>query len=238
MAKNELNKNASPVVSILTGSPNDLPVVVKARDVLDELGIPSDIRVLSAHRTPTETVTYLEAAEAAGVEVFIACAGMAAHLAGVVAAHTLRPVIGVPLASGAMQGVDALHSTVQMPPGIPVATVAIDGSKNAAFLAARILAGTHPEIRGRLAAQFEASKSRYDAPDLTAPAQADSLRKGAAPAAKKAPAKRSAAKKAPAKKAAAKKAPARKAPAKKAATKAPSASAAAKPKKKKHKKKK
>ena len=201
MAQSELHKHGNPVVSILTGSPSDLPVVVKAREVLDDLGIPSDIRVLSAHRTPSETVTYIDAAEEAGVEVFIACAGMAAHLAGVVAAHTLRPVIGVPLASGAMQGIDALHSTVQMPPGIPVATVAIDGSKNAAFLAARILAGTHPELRSRLAAQFEASKGRYDAPDLGAPAQADAMRKGVESAPAPRPAsKRTAAKKAPAKK--------------------------------------
>jgi len=175
VAKKELRKDGKPVVSILTGSPNDLPIVLKARAVLDDLGVPNDVRVLSAHRTPTETVKYIEAAEKAGVEVFVACAGMAAHLAGVVAAHTTRPVIGVPLASGAMQGIDALLSTVQMPPGIPVATVAIDGSKNAAFLAARILAGTHPELRGRLKAAFEGDKGRYDAPDLTKASKADKL---------------------------------------------------------------
>lgn len=162
-----------PLVSILTGSPNDLPTVLKARDVLDALGVPNDVRVLSAHRTPVETVKYLEAAEARGVEVFIACAGMAAHLAGVVAAHTTRPVIGVPLASGALSGIDALLSTVMMPPGIPVATVAVDGAANAGHLAARILAATHPELRAKIQAQLDAGKAKYDAPDIDAPSQAD-----------------------------------------------------------------
>lgn len=168
-------KGAAPLVAILTGSPSDLPVVVKARDTLDELGIPSDLRVLSAHRTPVETVQYIEAVEAAGAEVFIACAGMAAHLAGVTAAHTTRPVIGVPLKSGAIGGIDALLSTVMMPSGIPVATVAVDGAKNAAFLAARILAGTHPELREKLQQQLQASKGRYDAPVPGSPAQSDKL---------------------------------------------------------------
>ena len=168
-----LNREGKPVVGIITGSPSDLPVVLKAREVLDDLDVPCDIRVLSAHRTPVETVRYVEQAREAGIEVLIACAGMAAHLAGVVATHTTLPVIGVPLASGALQGVDALLSTVQMPPGIPVATVAIDGSKNAAFMAARILAGTHPELRERLQAQLDASKGRYDSPDMSTPSQAD-----------------------------------------------------------------
>lgn len=168
----QLHESGAPVVGILTGSPNDLPVVIKAREVFDQLGIPCDIRVLSAHRTPVATVKYIEQAEARGVEVFIACAGMAAHLAGVVAAHTTRPVIGVPLASGALQGVDALLATVQMPPGIPVATVGVDGAKNAAFLAARILRATHPELEERLQAQLELSRGRYDSPDLDVPGQA------------------------------------------------------------------
>lgn len=173
--KSAAPKSAAPLVAILTGSPSDLPVVIKARDTLDELGIPSDLRVLSAHRTPVETVQYIEAVEAAGAEVFIACAGMAAHLAGVTAAHTTRPVIGVPLKSGAIGGIDALLSTVMMPSGIPVATVAVDGAKNAAFLAARILAGTHPELRETLKAQLQASKGRYDAPVPGSPAQSDKL---------------------------------------------------------------
>ncbi len=174
MAKSSLSKNDTPVVAILTGSPSDLPIVTKAREVLDGLSIPNDVRVLSAHRTPRETADYIAAAEAQGVEVFIACAGMAAHLAGAVAAHTLRPVIGVPIASGALQGVDALLSTVQMPPGVPVATVGVDGAKNAAFLAARIVALTHPEVHSRLVAHLEESKKRYDSPDPSVPGQAAS----------------------------------------------------------------
>lgn len=172
MTTSELSKNDTPVVAILTGSPSDLPVVLKGRDVLDGLDIPNDVRVLSAHRTPRETAEYISAAEKRGVEVFIACAGMAAHLAGVVAAHTTRPVIGVPIASGALQGMDALLATVQMPPGVPVATVGIDGAKNAAFLAARIVALTHPEVRDRLVAHLADSKKRYDSPDPSVPGQA------------------------------------------------------------------
>jgi 5-(carboxyamino)imidazole ribonucleotide mutase len=175
MAKSKQKPAVGPWVSVLTGSPNDLPVVLKAREVLASFGVPTDVRVLSAHRTPVETVRYIEAAEARGVEVFIACAGMAAHLAGVVAAHTTRPVIGVPLASGALNGIDALLSTVQMPPGIPVATVAVDGAANAGHLAARILAATHPELRARIAAQLESGKGRYDAPDPDVPSQADAI---------------------------------------------------------------
>jgi phosphoribosylaminoimidazole carboxylase PurE protein len=168
------------LVAIMTGSPSDLPVVVQARDVLDELGVSNDLRVLSAHRTPHDAVAYVEAAEQAGVEVFIACAGMSAHLAGVVAAHTTRPVIGVPLKSTALDGMDALLSTVMMPPGIPVATVAIDGAKNAAFLAARILAGSRPELRERLVEQLAEGKKRYDSPVPGSPAQGDELGKRAA----------------------------------------------------------
>lgn len=190
MTGKKLSKNSKPLVGIMTGSPSDLPVVLKAVEVLDELGIPSDVRVLSAHRTPRETAAYIEAAEQAGIEVFIACAGMAAHLAGVVAAHTLLPVIGVPIASGALQGVDALLSTVQMPPGVPVATVGIDGSKNAAFFAARIVAASRPEVRQSLAKHLEDSKKRYDSPDLSEPGQA----------APKKPSKRRSAKKKTAKK--------------------------------------
>ena len=172
MPKTQLTKRDKPVVAILTGSPSDLPVVLKSREVLDDLDIPSDVRVLSAHRTPNETMQYIAAAEREGVEVFIACAGMAAHLAGVVAAHTTLPVIGVPIASGALQGVDALLSTVQMPPGVPVATVGIDGSKNAGFMAARIVAARHPEVRDRLRDHRAKSRSRYDSPDPSVPGQA------------------------------------------------------------------
>jgi len=151
-------------VGILIGSPSDKAIADKIAQALDGLGIGSEIKVLSAHRTPDRVVTYVHKAEEAGVQVFVACAGMAAHLAGVVAAHTLRPVIGVPVASGALAGVDALLATVQMPPGIPVATVAIDGGRNAAVLAARILALHDPAIRKALADALAADQARYDQP--------------------------------------------------------------------------
>ena len=150
-------------VGILTGSPNDVPKVLKAQEALAELGVASEVRVLSAHRTPELTVEYVRGAERRGIEVFIACAGMANHLAGVVAAHTLRPVIGVPLASGPLSGFDALLSTVQMPPGIPVATVAVDGARNAGILAARILALHDEPLRDRLAQALEKERSKYSA---------------------------------------------------------------------------
>lgn len=152
----------TPLVGILTGSPNDVTIVDGARKVLESLGVPCELKVLSAHRTPERVTAYLQRAEAAGVEVFIACAGMAAHLAGAVAAQTLKPVIGVPLASGPLSGMDALLATVQMPPGIPVATVAVDGAKNAGYLAARILAATRPELTARIAADLDKQRQRYD----------------------------------------------------------------------------
>lgn len=157
--------SSGPIVAILTGSPSDLEVVSKATEVLEQLGIPSQLKVLSAHRTPERVVKYIAQAEAAGVEVFIACAGMAAHLAGVVAGHTLKPVIGVPLNSKQMGGIDSLLSTVQMPPGIPVATVGVDGAKNAAYLAARILASSRPELVEALKKDLEKQRTRYDAVD-------------------------------------------------------------------------
>src|SRR5688572_14223265 len=152
-----------PLVAILTGSPNDVAKVAKAQEALDQLGVASELRVLSAHRTPEMTVQYVRDAEARGVRVFVACAGMANHLAGVVAAHTLRPVIGVPLAAGPLSGFDALLSTVQMPPGVPVATVAVDGARNAGLLAARILALGDDALAGRIAAGLEADRARYSA---------------------------------------------------------------------------
>lgn len=153
---------ASARVGILTGSPNDLPTVNKARETLESLGIPCEVKVLSAHRTPDLTVQYVQDAERAGIEVFIACAGLANHLAGVVAAHTLKPVIGVPLAAGSLGGIDALLSTVQMPPGVPVATVAVDGARNAGFLAARILSIKYTEIADRLDEARRADRRRYE----------------------------------------------------------------------------
>ena len=142
----------SPRIGILMGSASDLPTMKKAAEVLTILEIPYEMRVLSAHRTPVETGEYATTARQRGVEVIICGAGLAAHLAGVVAGHTDLPVIGVPLNAGDLQGLDALLATVQMPPGVPVATVAIGspGAKNAAWLAARILA-THDEtVRAKL----------------------------------------------------------------------------------------
>jgi len=120
------------LVGILMGSDSDLPVMEKAAEVLKRLGVPSEMEILSAHRLPEKTAGYAKTARDRGLEVLIAGAGMAAHLAGVLASHTTLPVIGVPLKSGALNGVDALYATVQMPSGIPVATVAIDGAINAA----------------------------------------------------------------------------------------------------------
>ena len=159
----ELRADGKPVVGILTGSPSDLEVVRKAQETLKALGIPSELFVLSAHRTPELTARYCHEAEARGLEVIIACAGMAAHLAGSVAAHTLLPVIGVPL-KASLDGMDALLATVQMPPGVPVATVGIDGAKNAGYLAARMLARKYPEVKARLEADLREQQKRYDNP--------------------------------------------------------------------------
>ena len=139
-----------PLVGILMGSESDLPVMEKAAEVLKEMGVPYEIDISSAHRLPEKTATYARTARDRGLEVLIAGAGMAAHLAGVLAAHTTLPVIGVPLKSGALEGADALYSTVQMPPAIPVATVGIDGAKNAAYLACEILSIKYPEIARKL----------------------------------------------------------------------------------------
>jgi len=122
------------------GSENDLPVLLPAFRALDELGVPWEAQVLSAHRTPKAAADFSASAADNGFGVIIAAAGKAAHLAGAMAANTVLPVIGIPVKTSALEGIDALLSTVQMPPGIPVATVAIDGAKNAAILAAQILA--------------------------------------------------------------------------------------------------
>ncbi|HEX2120608.1 MAG TPA: 5-(carboxyamino)imidazole ribonucleotide mutase [Thermoanaerobaculia bacterium] len=131
---------SKPWVLIVMGSDSDAPVMSEAAAALDEAGVAYEFTVASAHRSPERTKDVVTSAEANGARVFIAGAGMAAHLPGVVASLTTRPVIGVPLASGALQGLDALYAIVQMPPGIPVATVAIGGARNAGILAAQILA--------------------------------------------------------------------------------------------------
>ncbi len=133
-------------VGIVMGSDSDLPVIKKATDVLSELGIPFEVHVYSAHRTPDEAASFASGARDAGFGVLIAAAGMAAHLAGAIAARTTLPVIGIPCKSSVLDGMDALLSTVMMPSGIPVATVAIDGGKNAALLAAEILAVEDKEL--------------------------------------------------------------------------------------------
>ena len=138
-------------VGIVMGSKSDLPVVSKIGGVLDELGIPWEMRILSAHRTPAQAEEWARTAQERGIGVLICCAGMAAHLGGVVAATSLLPVIGVPI-NAALGGVDSLLSIVQMPPGVPVGTVGIGGAgaKNAAWLAARILALSDPALAARL----------------------------------------------------------------------------------------
>lgn len=129
----------TPIVSIIMGSTSDLPVMKKAADLLNEFQIPFEMQALSAHRTPKEVEAFASGAEARGIKVIIAGAGMAAHLAGVIAASTPVPVIGVPLVSS-LEGLDAMLAMIQMPPGIPVATVALNGAMNAAILAVQILA--------------------------------------------------------------------------------------------------
>ena len=153
-------------VAVLMGSDSDLPVMETTISTLRELGIRVEAKVTSAHRTPVATHDYVKDAESRGCAVFIAAAGMAAHLAGAVAANTLRPVIGVPNANS-LEGLDALLSTVQMPGGIPVATVAIGkaGAKNAAYLAAQMLALSDPELARRLVDDRAASAAAVAAKD-------------------------------------------------------------------------
>jgi len=141
-----------PQVAILMGSESDAEVMRETARILEEFGVGYDMRVLSAHRTPDETREYTIGAEERGIEVLIAGAGFAAHLAGALAAHSVLPVIGVPLDSSALSGVDALYSTVQMPGGIPVATMTIGkaGAKNAGLFAVQILSRKHPGLVAKL----------------------------------------------------------------------------------------
>ncbi len=138
-------------VAVLMGSANDHDKMAPAAETLARFGIEADVRVMSAHRNPVAVAELAASARDDGYVAFICGAGMAAHLAGVVAAHTTLPVVGVPLSGGGLDGVDALYSTVQMPRGIPVATVAINGAMNAAILVAQMLGISHPEIAERLA---------------------------------------------------------------------------------------
>jgi 5-(carboxyamino)imidazole ribonucleotide mutase len=144
-----MTKKQGPKIGIIVGSKSDLPVIEKAENVLKEFGIAYDLKIASAHRTPKEVEKFAKAA-ANNYDLIIAAAGMAAALPGVVAAHTTLPVIGVPIHSPSLSGHDALFSIVQMPPGVPVATVAIDGAKNAAILAAEILSLKYPALKAKL----------------------------------------------------------------------------------------
>ncbi len=139
-----------PLVGILMGSESDLLVMEKAAEVLKEMGVGFELEISSAHRLPEKTARYARRARGRGIEVLIAGAGMAAHLAGALASQTTLPVVGVPIKSGSLDGMDALLSTVQMPPGVPVATVGIDGAKNAAYLACEILSIKYPEVMKKL----------------------------------------------------------------------------------------
>ncbi len=141
---------ANSLVGIISGSASDQPIVDKITDILDRFEIPWEYNVYSAHRTPNKCAAYVKAAEDAGMKVLIGVAGLAAALPGVMAAHTLLPVIGVPGNGGPLNGADALHSIVQMPPGIPVATVGIGNGQNAGYLAAHILALSNPNVRKKL----------------------------------------------------------------------------------------
>jgi len=151
-------------VAILMGSASDLPALQPAIDTLAELGIPVEVRVLSAHRTPARAIEFAAGARTAGYRVLICAAGGAAHLAGVVAAHTLLPVIGVPLGRS-LGGLDSLYATVQMPTGVPVATVAIDGAANAALLAGEILALSDDALLARLQQRREETTAKVIASD-------------------------------------------------------------------------
>lgn len=144
-----------PLVGIIMGSESDLDVMQKASDILNELGVPHEMSIKSAHRTPDEMFRYAEEAQKRGIEVIIAGAGGAAHLPGMTASKTLLPVIGVPIHVTPLQGLDSLLSIVQMPRGVPVATVAIGNAENAGLLAARILGIKYPEIQERLFAYME-----------------------------------------------------------------------------------
>ena len=139
-----------PKAGILMGSENGMAKMQKAADVFKEMNVAYEMQILSAHRFPDMTTNYARAAKERGLDVIICGAGMAAHLAGAVAAQTILPVIGAPLTSGALSGVDALYATVQMPPGIPVASVAFDGAENAAYLACQIIALKDADLARRL----------------------------------------------------------------------------------------
>ncbi|WP_438316752.1 5-(carboxyamino)imidazole ribonucleotide mutase [Candidatus Caldatribacterium sp. SIUC1] len=152
----------APKVGIIMGSDSDLPVMEEAARILEEFGVSYEITIVSAHRTPERMFRYAQEAEKRGIEVIIAGAGGAAHLPGMVASVSVLPVIGVPVKSSALQGLDSLLSIVQMPPGVPVATVAINGARNAGILAAEILGIKYPEVRERVRAYKESLRKMVE----------------------------------------------------------------------------
>jgi 5-(carboxyamino)imidazole ribonucleotide mutase len=154
------NKGNAIDVAIMMGSKSDLETMRPAAKILESLGLVVEVRVLSAHRTPEHAAAFVKQAVQDGCKAFICGAGGAAHLAGAVAAHTTRPVIGVPIASGALSGFDSLLSTVMMPPGMPVATVAVGGAENAGLLAAQIIAVTDPALAARVEAERETRRRK------------------------------------------------------------------------------
>lgn len=172
-------KSHKPLVGILGGSQSDFPVLEKSATILNELGVPYEFLVVSAHRTPDRLFEYATSAPDRGIEVIIAGAGGAAHLPGMVAAKTHLPVIGVPIPTENLRGLDSLLSIVQMPKGIPVATMAIGGAENAALLAGQILAGSHPEIAERIksyrAAQTESVLNSPEARSASLGNRADEM---------------------------------------------------------------
>ena len=160
-------------VGIVMGSKSDLPVVEKAIDILRQYGVPCEVRVLSAHRCPDEARSFAASARESGFSVLIAAAGMAAHLAGALAANTTLPVIGIPVKGAAFDGLDAMLSTIMMPSGIPVATVAVDGAKNAALLAIEIMAVTDEGLAAKLAEARAKDKAAVLAADAEISARYD-----------------------------------------------------------------
>jgi len=162
-------------VAVIMGSDSDFPVVSAAVKKLKSFEIPVEVHVLSAHRTPAEAAEFAKNAKSNGFGVIIAAAGMAAHLAGVLASYTTLPVIGIPMKSSALEGLDALLATVQMPGGVPVATVAVNGAENAAVLAAQILAVNHEELSKKLEQMKRQMREKVAAKDAAVRAQAEQL---------------------------------------------------------------
>ncbi len=155
-----------PFVAMICGSRSDLPTLEEGAALLEELGVPREVHVISAHRAPALLDRYITEASARGARVFVCAAGLAAHLAGAVAARTAWPVIGLPMPGGVADGLDALLATVQMPPGVPVATVGVGNARNAAILAAQILATSDPAIAAKVEA-FRAAQTRKVEQDPT-----------------------------------------------------------------------